>query len=713
LSANTYPSSWTAVFYPEDDDKGVPSTGAITAIEGLAAGATREVFVGITPQIGTIIGSVNTTEVKITSINDPSKTGVSTLETAIGVWTTFHHDPQHTGRSPFKGPAHGVLKWSYTTGDMINCSSPVIGSDGTVYVGSSDKNLYAISSAGTLEWSYITGADIRSSPAIGPDGTVYVGSMDYKLYAFNPDTGDNKWSYTAGGRLWSSPVIGQDGTIYEGSFDDSTLYAFNPDGTFKWSYAVQGRIGWSNSAIGPDGTVYVGTVDDGYFDAINPDGTLKWSYYVGVLIGSSPTIGQDGTVYVGSADNNVYAIKPDGTNKWSYGTSGPVYSSPAIGPDGTVYVGSEDNNLYAINPDTGVAKWICPVTLTGGIDCSPAIDRDGTIYIGGNDNSIYAISSAGTIKWSYATGGVINSTPAIGSDGTLYVGSLDGKLYAFTEDTTPPVVTIEAPAIGAVISGETQYAISWEASDNVTLSPEAFTLWYTTDGGSNWSPVTTEVLVSQETTYLWNVPNVATNNAMISIEAMDWADNTGHGISDIFTMTAIPKIYLKAGLNLFSLYVIPEDTSINSVIGNKLEGLSPVIYSYSPTGWSVAFMQAGTWEGSLKTIEADKGYWIKVSSARTIEVLGSASMTDRIIHLKGTKANLVGSTYGTSRTMAETGLGTYLTPSDKVWCYFNNAWTVAYYDGSWHGSLNSLEPGRGYWVIKNSEGDVDWIYPKP
>ena len=36
---------------------------------------------------------------------------------------------------------------------------------------------------GTVLWEFETGGDVRSSPAIGSDGTVYVGSDDKKLYA--------------------------------------------------------------------------------------------------------------------------------------------------------------------------------------------------------------------------------------------------------------------------------------------------------------------------------------------------------------------------------------------------------------------------------------------------------------------------------------------------------------------------------------------------
>ncbi len=122
---------------------------------------------------------------------------------------------------------YGALKWSYTTGGKMY-SSPAIGSDGTIYVGSVDGKLYAISSSGNLKWSFATGGAIYSSPAIGSDGTIYVGSYDDKLYAINSD-GTLKWSYTTGDAVCSSPAIASDGTIYVGS-SDYKLYAIYGSG---------------------------------------------------------------------------------------------------------------------------------------------------------------------------------------------------------------------------------------------------------------------------------------------------------------------------------------------------------------------------------------------------------------------------------------------------------------------------------------------------
>ncbi len=42
--------------------------------------------------------------------------------------------------------------------------------------------------AGTKLWEFETGSVVWSSPAIGSDGTVYVGSLDKKLYAIKTDS---------------------------------------------------------------------------------------------------------------------------------------------------------------------------------------------------------------------------------------------------------------------------------------------------------------------------------------------------------------------------------------------------------------------------------------------------------------------------------------------------------------------------------------------
>ena len=359
---------------------------------------------------------------------------IGAVEGVSAPWPMFHHDLKHTGLSPYDTSSNtGNLKWNFTTGEAV-ASSPTVGPDGSIYVGSNDQNLYAFNPDGTLKWHYSMGGGVSSSPAVGSGGTIYVGSEDDNLYAINPD-GTLKWKYTTGGPIFdSSPAIGPDGTIYVGSEDDN-LYAINPDGTEKWAFPT-GDFVDSSPAIGVDGTIYVGSEDDNLY-AINPDGTENWAFLTGNFVDSSPAIGADGTIYVGSGypHARLYAVTPRGARRWAFASgAGASFSPPAIGADGTVYAGCYDGSLHAIDSD-GKKKWALAIGVVG--NSAPAIGADGTIYVASDDFSLHAIKPEGVEKWSFAIGNDLHSAAAIGADGTVYVGSGDNSLYAVGSAAAP------------------------------------------------------------------------------------------------------------------------------------------------------------------------------------------------------------------------------------------------------------------------------------
>jgi len=298
-------------------------------------------------------------------------------------------------------------------------SSPAIGPDGTIYIGSTDSALYAVNPDGTLKWRFLTGGWVRSSPAIAPDGTIYIGSCDSSLYAVNPD-GTLRWRYVTGGCVSSSPAIAVDGAVYFGS-DDSYFYALNADGTLEWSFLTGGAIS-SSPAIAAGGTVYIGS--DRYIYALNPDGTLKWRHDVGYNLDcASPAVGADGTIYGGRA-GGLCALNPDGSLRWSFSAGGAVRSSPAIAVDGTIYFGvsgdawwGESSYFYALNSD-GTSKWSYVLSGTA-MSSSPAVSAFGTIYFG-SYGYMNALSPDATLKWRYEAGDGAASSPTIGSDGTVY-----------------------------------------------------------------------------------------------------------------------------------------------------------------------------------------------------------------------------------------------------------------------------------------------------
>jgi outer membrane protein assembly factor BamB len=123
---------------------------------------------------------------------------------------------------PYAISPEGTLKWSYATGHEV-WASPVIGADGTVYVGSLNGNVYAVQSDGALKWSLVGVGSWRPSPAIGADGTVYIGSDLGAVFAGSVD-GVVRGGFWTDGGVPSSPAMAPSGTIYISS-TDSTVYA--------------------------------------------------------------------------------------------------------------------------------------------------------------------------------------------------------------------------------------------------------------------------------------------------------------------------------------------------------------------------------------------------------------------------------------------------------------------------------------------------------
>ncbi len=314
------------------------------------------------------------------------------------------------------------IAWRLSVGDEI-LSSAAVDSDGTIYIGSENGRLTALTSEGKRKWIFNAEAGIKSSPAIGSDGIVYVGSRDKNFYAVNSE-GKEQWRIETGGSVVSSPAIGSDGTIYFGS-GDRNLYAVTPEGSIVWKYQT-GSLITSSPAVGGDGTIYFGSMDR-YLYALTADGNLKWRLRTQMAIETNPALGADGTIYYGSADSSLYAVSSAGKVLWGFRTGNEVYSSPVIGKDGTIYIGSDDYYLYAVS-SAGEELWKFEA---GSIfTSSPLLGESGMIYAGSDDNNLYALDSSGKLKWKLTLGGSISSSLAMGIDGSLIVGGLDGKIYS-------------------------------------------------------------------------------------------------------------------------------------------------------------------------------------------------------------------------------------------------------------------------------------------
>lgn len=339
-------------------------------------------------------------------------------------WPMAGYCPTRTGRSGRFGPQTANVRWRFKTG-AIATMSPAVAADGTIYVGSNDRNVHAVDPNGNEIWHAAVASNINDTGfVIGKDGSVSVGCADGSVYAFTSD-GKRKWDSPIGSDISFTPVAGGDGTLYIDGRDDlgpQPVFAIGTDGKPKWQ--ARGRFGVSGLTIAVDGTLYVGGGDSMLHALRASDGSALWASPTDT-VPRTPSVGADGTVYVTDA-TQLYAFAPGGTRKWAVPVEGGA-TGIALGRDDLVYVAAGSGKLVAVDA-SGKIAW----SFVSGTSWPrpPIVGGDGTAYVGADDGNLYAVSSEGTLVWKVATGGAINSQPALGADGTLYVVSSDSFLYA-------------------------------------------------------------------------------------------------------------------------------------------------------------------------------------------------------------------------------------------------------------------------------------------
>ncbi|MHB8763811.1 MAG: PQQ-binding-like beta-propeller repeat protein [Deferrisomatales bacterium] len=294
-----------------------------------------------------------------------------------------------------------AVQWEAALPNLVSVaySVPALAPDGTAYVFGGGA-LYAITPEGRIAWSKAASA----AATVGSDGTLYVAAGTKELVALASD-GTQEWSYSsapAEGALVGSPALAADGTIYVATAT-GVLHAVNRDGSKRWSFWVGSNLG--ELVLGPIGEVYApGT--DGVLRVYNPDGSKRWE--AGSAGGG--ILGSDGTAYV-SARDRIRALDAAGKEVEVFRATRVATAPRVISSDGTLYALGKTGTVAALHPN-GSLRW----TYTAGYSYiwPMAIGADGTVYAGGD--KVWALSADGRLKWS-TTGNAVT----IGSDGTLYI----------------------------------------------------------------------------------------------------------------------------------------------------------------------------------------------------------------------------------------------------------------------------------------------------
>lgn len=334
-------------------------------------------------------------------------------------------------QSKHMGCNNPKIKWEFKLDDNVHESSPVIGSDGTIYIGGDRGYLYAIQEDGRLKWqkkldnNLIMPVIVNNKIYISTTGAV--GTKAHKVYSLNID-GTIDWVCEIGEPTKYSPVVTDGGEVYVVSHG-SKLTKLNKYGSVDWEFHKQFGCTFM-PCIGNNGTIYIGGGRS--VTAVNTDGTEQWSIPLNNLQSPSPIIDNSGIIYVDLYEDNqakMFAINPDGTIKWKYSHEKDIWTSPALSNNGILYVGATYLKLLAINVD-GTLKW--ETRVEGFLTSPPLIGIDGTIYAttsmqitnAKHISRLFAFNEDGELKWVIKVNGSTN-WPALGKNSTFYLALHD------------------------------------------------------------------------------------------------------------------------------------------------------------------------------------------------------------------------------------------------------------------------------------------------
>ncbi|HMU41779.1 MAG TPA: PQQ-binding-like beta-propeller repeat protein [Ignavibacteriaceae bacterium] len=368
-------------------------------------------------------------------------------------WPMYRADPQNTGRSKSTGPGSGNIVVRIDS--LWPASGVAVGEDSTIYLvvhswwyGYDSGGLIAMRPDGSIKWHYpiyVEENSPASSPIIASNGTIYVSSNDItgqnnKVLAIKSD-GTLKWEILLNNKsqiIQSGVNIGLDGKIYamaRASDNSSLLLAISPFGYIEWelpmgeaSYLPADGISFS-----PDGkTLFV----PGYFDsktlyAVDLETkSIKWTFGSGrSSLSATPLIDSQGNIYIvsegESGEGRLYSLNEFGSIRWSYKLDNIFQFAQTINP----FVMDKSGNIY-IGRDTllcidyfGHLRWGLGISddqaYYSGITSPIVVDESGELIftVGINDQThLMKVSSEGKLLWEVPFSGFnyggYNTSPA-------------------------------------------------------------------------------------------------------------------------------------------------------------------------------------------------------------------------------------------------------------------------------------------------------------
>jgi len=358
-----------------------------------------------------------------------AQTNHAVAQVASASWLQSGYNAAHVGYNPKEttlsaaNVAGLTQTWLFSTNAEINV--PSLTSGNTVYIDSSDGNLYAVNAAtGKLLWTF---PGTATSYAYGgmAQGMAISGSTIYVNCQLDENGGGHSGvcavglsGKTAGKLLWSWAIYNDGGTSvssgpYNGPVISNGILVIGEADTLSerggYIFGLNAKTGakvWSIGNCG-DGGAGGGGANDCYAPTDYPAAVSGGLAYYGTFYPNN------------DSTQGVCAVSlTTGATAWCAPTGDP--GSPVTVSGNTAYVNTFNGTVFAFNKKTGTQLW--KVT---GLDCGnnynrPAVAKN-VVYVGGTYyGQEYALSTkTGKVIWSGTGSNNFASAPSV-ANGVVY-----------------------------------------------------------------------------------------------------------------------------------------------------------------------------------------------------------------------------------------------------------------------------------------------------
>lgn len=238
-----------------------------------------------------------------------------------------------SGQIIWKKKIHGSL--------LFGAQPVIVGSN--LYMATSFGRVYSFTLAGKETWHVDIENGIYSSPAVS-NGTVYVGAEDQNVYALRAKDGSVMWKFKTDSRIVSSAPTVEGNTLYAGCYSGSFFAVNAATGKMKWKVKTGDSI--FSTPLVKGNKIFIGSNDGSLYSIESSSGKVLWKYNTGNEVKSKPAAA--GILVVVTSGKNVFAVDGNsGKLQWRHIFRKTIKTSASISGN-NIFVGLDGGEIASV-----------------------------------------------------------------------------------------------------------------------------------------------------------------------------------------------------------------------------------------------------------------------------------------------------------------------------------------------------------------------------